>query len=622
MNSRTSIYDYITSEETAYEQKVPIVDGYDWSMKEHIQTTILYKNSQLKTGKTDDKPVKNILLPILRLQYRTEGFDVKDIGIFVDDKDEYYKTLLVRKSHEKFARENGLDTVIDETVEAYVDFGGALLKDVNDTKPELVPWQSIAFCDQTDFMSGPFAIKHYYSPDQLLDMASAGWGDTANGATATLEEVIELARSEKKDKSRDDEVARTPGKYVEVYEVHGNMPLSFLDDSESTKYQKQLQIVTFLKKKNGKKQGITLYRAKEPKLPFKLILRDKIYGRALGLGGAEELFEPQVWVTYDQIRMKGLLDAASKVVLQSDDPTIANKHPGGLKDIENLEIIDVDAGKMIQQIQTTPVSIGLFEKSISEWEAHAQMLGAANDSILGENPTAGTPFKLQELVTQEAHGIHAYRQGKLATFWDEVERDWIIPRLVKEMSQGQQFLAELELDELQQVADSLITCEANKAIKKNILAGKTVDPEMVDTFKQAVRDQFMKGGNKRFIEIFKGEMKDVPIDCYTNIAGKQKDLAGMVDKITNIMRFVFSTYNPQTNSFAAFDDARMAKFLNMALEYSNMEPIDTYSKPPAPAQLPPPQPGQAIPGQPSGAPVPSPIGAPMPANAAPAVPAQ
>ena len=54
-------------------------------MYERIKLSTLYKYSQLATGKDDWKPVKNIARPILNLQYRAEGFDVKDIKLYLDD---------------------------------------------------------------------------------------------------------------------------------------------------------------------------------------------------------------------------------------------------------------------------------------------------------------------------------------------------------------------------------------------------------------------------------------------------------------------------------------------------------------------------------------------------------
>jgi hypothetical protein len=590
-DSYNSIFDYITAQETAYKKPIPINDSWDWSMYDHIKLSTLYKNSQLKSGRSDFKPVKNITRPILNLQYRAEGFDVKDIILFVDDSKQYFKSFLVKKFHEKWARENAIDTTIDEMVESYVDYGGALLKNVNDVKPEVVPLQSIVFCDQTDLLSGPIGIKHFYSPDQLLDMASRGWGDTGKGATATLEETILLSREEKRD-DKNTQSVKTPGRYIEVYEVHGNFPKRFLDEYDTSGlFSSQLHIVCFYQKKDSYDKGlITLYKSEEKKSPFKLVKRDPVYGRALGFGGAEELFEPQVWVNYDMIRMQDMLDAASKTILKTTDPAVANRNK--IRDMDNLEIIELQANTDLNQIDTFPRNLALFEKSTKEWEAHAQQMGAANDSIMGEPPTAGTPFKLQELVTQESHSLHEYRKGKLATFWDEVEMDWIVPYLSREISKEQEFLAELDLDELQYVAESLVQCETERMKKEYVLehGGDALSQEQVDLYKQEVLDQFKKKGNKHFIQILKGEMKDAPISVRTTIAGKQKDLARYVDKLTNLFRTIMQ--NP-----AILQNKAMAGLFNQIIESSGLDPVDFTD-----FEIPAPQPAQPSPLQPALAP--------------------
>src|SRR3990167_7736663 len=99
---------------------------------------------------------------------------------------------------------------------------------------ETVPLQSIAFCDQTDILSGPIGIKHYYSPDQLLEMGDKGWGKEENGATISLENLIILSREEKKDNNTEDKTASTPGRYIEIYEVHGNLPKKFADSTDTS----------------------------------------------------------------------------------------------------------------------------------------------------------------------------------------------------------------------------------------------------------------------------------------------------------------------------------------------------------------------------------------------------
>src|SRR3569832_1434760 len=201
--------------------------------------------------------------------------------------------------------------------------------------------------------------------------------------------------------------------------------------------------------------------------------------------------------------------------------------------MDNLSIISEMNGGITRQLDTFPRNLALFEKSVSEWENHAQQMGAANDTIMGDQPASGTPFKLKELVTNEAHSLHEYRKGKLATFLDEVYRDWIIPDMTREMMAGAEFLSELSQDELEAVTDAVVTNRANDLIRQKLFALQPITQQEVDTFKQRVRDEFKKGGNKRWILILKNELKNAPVDVQTNIVGKQKNLAASVDKLVN-----------------------------------------------------------------------------------------
>lgn len=592
MDTSKTIFDLITTEENAYKKAIPVVEGYNWSMQEHIKLTVLYKNGQLATGKNDDKPIKNIILPMLRLQYRSEGFDVKDIELFVNQAKNYYKSLLLRKFHQKWARSEEIDTFIDEMVESYVDFGGALVKKVDSPRPEVVPLASLAFADQTDILGGPLGIKHNFAPDQFLDKRAVGWGQF----DMSLEDVLRKAQNNKKTSTQTNgQDAITPGKYVEVYEVHGMFPDTWISGSDKDEdlmtYTRQMHIITFVDGENGtEKRGVTLWKGRMNANPFKIVLRDAIYGRALGIGGAEELFESQVWTTYDQIRIKGMLDAASKVILKTTDPSIAQRHPTGLSDMENLEIVELQQGGNLEQLNTTPVNIGIFEANLSRWEEQAQKLSGATDALMGENPSAGTPFKLQDLITSEGQGIHEYRKGKLATFMDELYRDWIIPHLVDTLGKGDEFLAEFDMQELQYIADALSINMSNQQIVDMVIAGEDVNDDVQEMLKSMARDEFMKGGPKKFVQILEKEMEDAPVDVFTNIVGKQKNLSRVVDNLTNIFRQIIAA--PQ-----ALDDPRMASVFNQILQASGLDPIDTYARPNPPAPV----------AAPTGAPVEAPV---------------
>lgn len=575
LNHHNDIFEYIVDQEANFKRPIPINDVWSWSFVDHVKTSDLYNNSQLLTGKSDLKPVKNITRPILNLQHRTEDIELKDVQLYVDDPDKYHLSFLVKKYHDDiFVQENDLDTFFDELNVSRIDFGGGLSKQLNKPAPEVVPLQSIAFCDQTDMLSGPIGIKHYYSPDQLLEMKSVGWGESKNGATISLEDLISLSREEKKDNNTNNQVAQTPGRYIEVYEIHGNLPQTFADiNGDDCKYETRLFICAFYQKKNSMaKQGVILYTALEKKSPFKLIKRDPVYGRALGFGGAEELFEAQVWINYDMIRMQGMLDAASKTILKAMGPNSASiVQQNKVQDMDNLDVVDVGEGGDLGQVDTFPRNLQIFENSVSQWESHAQQIGAANDAIMGQSPASGTPFKLQELVTQESRGLHEYRRGQYAKHIEEIYKDWVIPHIQKKITEGFKFLSELTLDELQYVTDKVIDNMAEKRKKEVLLKGEVFYDQDVDVFKELVREQFKKKGNKFFLEALRGEFKDAPLGVKVSVSGKSKNLALMTDKVTNIFRFAFA--NPQ--GFAqVMQIPGMSKSFNQILEFSGLSPVD------------------------------------------------
>jgi hypothetical protein len=568
------IFEWVKAEEKAYSMPITIPGtDWEWNMKEHVRLTTLYKNSQFAQGNSaaerDMKPFNNVVLPILNVGYRTEGFDVKDINPYIDNSDQYFKSFLVKKYHDRWAIEEEMDEFIDDINESTVDYGGALARDGADC-PEHIPLTKIAFCDQTNMLGGPIGIKHFYSPDELADMAARGWGKPENGATISIEEAIELAEASKRNTPDSGTESKTPGKYIECYEIHGVMREDwYKKNGKHNKYVRQMQVLLYYYNEKGERTGVKLFAGRERDGQFKVFKRagGKIHGRALGRGGVEELFDAQVWANFNEIVMMGMLEAASKVVLKTTDPTFKQKHPDGLKNIDNLEVLDLEDGKTLDQVNTTPVNFELFMRASNAWNERARVIGAANDSLLGENPPAGTPFKLQNLIAVESHGLHDYRRGKYAAWMHSVYMDWAIPRMQKNMSRGKKFLEELSLDEMQQVADSLVINEVNKIKKEMILNGMELVPARIAEIEAQVREQFMKRGSKHFLEVLEREMDDLPISLRINIAGKQKNLDKVTDKLVNIFRQIIAA--PQL-----LDDPRMAKLFNQIIEYSGLSPVD------------------------------------------------
>ena len=564
-------YELIKAEETLFQtQSVKVADNYDWNFYKHCLTTLLYKNSIFLTGKSDDKPFKNITLPLLRLRYHTEGFDLKDIVLFVNEAKNYYKSFFVRKWHDKWARKNKIDNFIDGVVESFVDYGGALVK--NAEPPEVVPFQRLAFCDQTDILGGPICEKHYYTIDQMMEMKGKWDADKVDEAITNCEAQKNVGAN----------TTQTLGKYVEVYELHGTFPEEWLTDERvdprDFEYVKQLHIITFYKDAKGGTSGLTLFRGKEPEQVYKFLPNEPIYGRALGMGGAEELFEAQVWTNYDMIRITEMLDQASKVLYQTTDKKFANKNQ--TRYLDNGEILVLDEGKTIGQIDNFPRNLTIFNDSINRWEDHAQQLASAS-TILGEQPPSGTPFKLQQLISNQARDPHIYRKGKIAEFLREIYEDWFIPTIAKEANRGQIWLAELDMDELKSISEKVMNTLVNEAMVNVILSGRNPEPGEAEALAESFKLEFSKD-KKKFLEIFKNEFKEDKVDVEVIVAGKQKDMAGMVDKLNNV--FATIAANP-----AILQNPGMSKIFNEILEASGMSSV-SYSALEQPVPVQPTQP--------------------------------
>lgn len=561
------VFAYITAQESAWKtDRVPLTQSKSWNMYEHIERCTNLSNAWYHRGSNEDglRPYDDIVTPVINVAFRSEGFDVKDIIPFVDDASKSFKSFLVKKYHPKWARKNELDTFIDELVETSIIYDLALIKKVNKVAPEIVDLRTIAFCDQTDVIAGPICIKHQYTPAELTKFKGK-WNDEA------IDMAIAKAVDNKKVSQANDQQAKTPGKYIEVYELRGNLPDRWINENwEKNKYTDQAHMVCYHTDSNGSKSGIKLYEGIDKPLSevFKAMKIDQVRskGRACGRSIVETLIEPQVWNNYSAIKVKKMLDSAISLFHTDSDELDGTK----LSDIKENTILKHEAGRTFGRIDTSLENMTHFTNYQVAQSEKARLLGSASEGALGNNPTAGTPFALQNLIVQEGQGMHEYRQGKIATFVaDVLYRDWILELLVEDMNEGKKFSDELSLDELGEIADIIAENEVEKEVKKKLFKDrKVMTKEDRETAKELYRLKFIKSGNRKFFEILKGELKDIPMDVMVNIKGKQRYMAQNADKITNVIREVIK--NPQ-----AFTQVPgIGKAFNQLLEESGMSPID------------------------------------------------
>lgn len=570
-----SIYKYVKSKESEYESdEVKLGDNWNWNMREHIQMIFHLKNGVFYTGENDwMRAFKNVMRPLLRLSYWTEDIELKDVVFFIERANGRVLSFLIKKYHDEvYAREHDLDTLFDDITESDIDYGGALVQR-GKKAPEVTPLNAIAFCDQTDILGGPRAVKLTFSPDGIRRMKANGWGQESNGATITLDELATLSDNQKEALGSNETKTNTvPGKSIEVYIVRGPLPEHYLLDNDNMDdWYDQVQVIAYYTAKNKKQEGVTLYRKKAAENDQLFHASEKIHGRGLGFSDGEMLLHPQIWTNFLTIHKMNLYEAASKAVLQTDDENYADAN-GNLRDMENLEITTLQEGRSIGFVPTVGGdNITVLSNGVNEWFEAAQLDASAFDPILGKEQSSGTTFRGQERTVAQGRGWHDRRRGQRAKFIETIYRKIIIPDIVKEILKGQKFLATLSTEELTWMSDQLATNYANSKIKEKIFNGEVPTEEEKQLLIKTFKDGFLKNGNKRMLEILKDDFKDVEIKMGINVANKQKDLVNLSDKILSIFQFVFA--NPQAFQ-QAMQIPALAKSFQDILEFSGLNQSD------------------------------------------------
>ena len=135
-----------------------------------------------------------------------------------------------------------------------------------------------------------------------------------------------------------------------------------------------------------------------------------------------------------------------------------------------------------------------------------------------------------------------------------------------------------------EIGDIIAENKAQEKVKEKILSGEIIQEDTQGNLVQFYKDNFLKGGNRKFFETIKGELEDIPVDVFVNIKGKQRYMAQNADKLTNIIREVIR--NPQAFS----QIPGVGKLFNEVIEESGFSPINfsqIVEVKPVPQEIPP-----------------------------------
>lgn len=487
-----------------------------FEMHDNIEKIDAYLNSKHTSGLKDsqgrEKPFFNIVTAAVNIWFRATDIDRKHIRIKASKNKDVIPAFLATVHVQDWMRKENFGQFLNEWGRTLARYGSAVCKFV-EKEGELhsmnVPWNRI-ICDTIDFDGNVKIEILELTPSQLRKRE----GYDKEIVDKLCNNLVERETLEGQTKDQ-------KNNYIKLYEVHGEMPLSYLtnDEKDSDKYVQQMHVLSFVEgKEKGDYDDYTLISGREERDPYMITHLIKEDGRAMAIGAVEHLFEAQWIVNHSQKAIKDQLDLASKLIFQTSDGSYVGRN--ALTAIENGDILIHKVNEPLTQVNNNSHDITAWQSVMAQWKSLGEQITGVSDAMMGQNPPSGTAWRLTEALLQESHSLFELMTENKGLHLEDMFRKYVIPFVKKKLDTKEEVSATLEANDIAKI-DSLfiknITVkESNEVLKKKILKGSMPTPDeqqmMMLSMQGGMQETLASMGNQRFFkpdEIEKKTWKDV-----------------------------------------------------------------------------------------------------------------
>lgn len=600
--------DYITGTTT-------ISKYVEFSQHENIEKIDAYLNSRHTSGSTDaqwrDKPFFNIVTAAVNIWYRATDIDRKNIRIKPNKLSQHLAAFIATIHLQEWMRRTGFGAFLNEWGRSLARYGSSVLKFVEkngELIPAVVPWNRLV-SDTVDFENNAKIEVLWLTPAQLM-----------KNKLYDQEIVEDLLDNLESRETADHQTKDSKSEYIKLYEVHGELPLSYLTGKkkDSDEFAQQMHVVTFVAKKEGKGyDDFCLYKGREAKDPYMITHLIKEDGRAQSIGAVEHLFEAQWMVNHSQKAIKDHLDLASKLIFQTSDGNFVGQNV--LSAIETGDILIHSVNAPLTQINNK-ADITALQSFGSQWQVLAQEITSTPDAMRGDTQPSGTAWRQVEALRQESHSLFELMTENKGLHIEDMMRKFVIPHLKKKMDTTEELTATLDEQALQQFDSIYIPNEAkkrdNEQLKKTILSGEVAQNIDLQAEEQNIKKDLATFGTQRFIKpseikskTWKEFLKDLEWDVNVEVTDEVIDKEAVMTTLTTVLQTIAT--NP-----GILQDGNMRMLFNRILTETGAISTIELSQLPAQPQLPPQQPsvgGSNVEPQPQGMMQPNENNQPVPA---------
>ena len=524
-------------------------DYVNFSMHETIEDITAYINSKHISGSKDslgrDKPFFNIIIAAINIWYRATDIDRKDMVIRPDKLSNTFLSFMANILLHDWMKRERFGVFLKLWGRALAQFGSAVVKFVEKDgklKASVVPWNRL-IVDPVDFYALPTIEKIYMTPSQIRKIPEYD------------SEVVEkLIDGLVKRKTQSGAEIDAQSEFVELYEVHGELPVALLleepEDKDWKKYTQQIHVISFLQDQSDTYKDFCLYKGRETKHPYMITHLIEEDGRTLSIGAVETLFDAQWMQNHTMKNMKDTLDLASRILFQTSDGNYIGRNV--LTAIETGDILIHALNQPLTQLNNSKSDIVSLQSFSNQWKVLAQELTATPDAFRGVTPPSGTPYSTVALLTQQANSLFEIMVENKGLAIEDMLRTFIIPYLKTKLNTDKEVMAILEDHDIKKVDAMYIPNQAirnhNKRFIEDVLNERSPMPFNQVEEEAVITKELNKQGNSRsFAPIvlkngkqarvnWKEALKDLEWELDVGVTNEQVDKIVMATTLTNMLQ--------------------------------------------------------------------------------------
>ncbi len=459
--------------------KLKVVDSFGSSFSQYntIRRIAKYVNNNFWDCPDPNAIFWNISNSRRILFAKSIDLDTKDFQMFGIGKDNWFKSWILNVLFRKWCFDNKFSMTLDETTESTATYGSSVWKkSYKNKKPVIknVNLQNLYFDPTAEYIiDTPVVELHYLSEGQLRKKYP--------------DKIDEILQSAELARDNEGNVSETTVEEYEVWERWGEFKA---DEDKDYKYMHFIGV--------GKGAGEVILLEEEiatdsDGLPVDFPYYDfhigKYEGRWLRIGVVERLFVIQERVNTIVNQNAIITELSSLPLFRTNDPNTQGNVLMGAVPGQIINSAD------LAQMPINNIVFNQFLTELQKLEQQANELCFVNESISGETPPSGTPFRSLAVSANAAKSTFKYIKSAIGENMALILEKELIPDIIKDWKKEDIVSIKEDENDIRMFDRILLEQSINTLAEEKTKAGKILLKEDVDKLKEEV-EKSLENGNR------------------------------------------------------------------------------------------------------------------------------